>query len=170
MEKSCKNFEDMLVDYADGRLSPGDSGEVAEHLACCECCRALLDGLHKSLDLAGVIWTDSLADSEEIRVTGPDKSRRFRWPRYAAIAASILLVTTVSVLWLALPRPEVTELTVAEIEREIIESGSAARLLAATELLSKHPEAQAIVKQQYRNIVGTYPETAAAVKAKSKIR
>ena len=170
MEKSCKDFEEMLVDYADGRLSPNDSSEVAQHLAKCERCRALLDGLQESLDLTGVIWADSLAETEEIRIPGPHRVKRFRWPRYATVAASILVVVTVSVVWLALTKPREAEPTVAEIEREIIESGNSARLLAATELLSRHAEAQAIVKQQYRSIVETYPETAAAVKAKSKIQ
>ena len=170
MERSCKSVEEMLVDYADGRLSPGDSSEIAEHLTKCERCRALLDGLNKSLDLAGVIWADSLIETEEIRIPGPDKVKRLRWPRYAALAASILVAATVSVVWLASTRPREAEPTVAEIEREIIESGSAARLLAATELLSKYAEAEAIVKQQYRSIVETYPGTAAAAKAKSKIR
>ena len=54
--------------------------------------------------------------------------------------------------------------------RSINESGSAARLLAATELLTEYPDAKAIVKEQYRYIVEIYPETAAAAKAKSKIK
>ena len=170
MEESCKDIEDMLVDFADGRSSQSDSSKVAEHLGRCERCRALLDGLQKSLDLAGVIWADSLAETKEIRIPGPYKVKRLRWLRYAAIAASITLVVATSVVWLASTRPKETELTVAEIEREIIESGSAARLLAAAELLSKYPEAKTIVEQQYRSIVETYPETAAAVKAKSKIK
>ncbi len=170
MEKSCKDIEQVLVDHADGQSSPSDSSEVAGHLADCERCRALLGGLQKSLELTGVIWTDSLSETENIRVPIWRKTRRLRWPRYAAVAASILLVAATSIVWLALTRPREAELTVAEIEREITESGNAARLLAATELLSRHPEAEAIVKQQYRNIVETYPETAAAAKAKSKIR
>lgn len=67
-------------------------------------------------------------------------------------------------------RPAKKELSFAEIERKIMESGSAARLLAAAELLAEYPDAQLIVKQQYRYIVETYPETPAAAKAKSKIQ
>jgi len=57
----------------------------------------------------------------------------------------------------------------AEIEREITESGSAARLLAAADLLAKYPDAKTIVERQYRYIVETYPETPAAAKAKLRI-
>lgn len=169
MEKPCEDIEQMLVDYADGQLSQSDSSMVAEHLAQCEHCRRMLDGLQKSLELAGVIWADSLAETENIRIPA-DKTRKIRWPRYAAIAASILLVATASVVWRTFVRPRESELTFAEIERKITESGSAARLLAAAELLSENPEAETIVKQQYQYIVETYPETTAAAKAKLRIK
>jgi anti-sigma factor RsiW len=169
MEKFCENIEQMLVDYADGQLSPSDSSKVAEHLTTCEHCRRMLDGLQKSLDLAGVIWTDTHTETENIRIPAA-KNRKLPWFLYAAIAASILVVATTSIVWRTFVRQKASVLTLAEIEREVIESGSAARLLAAAELLSKHPEAKTVVEQQYRSIVETYPETAAAVKAKSKIK
>ena len=169
MEKSCEHFEQMLVNYADGQLSPSDSNKVAEHLAQCEKCRNVLDVLQKSLELAGIIWADGLVETENIHIPSI-KTRKFRWYRYAVIAASILLVATASVVWHTLTRPKGSELTFAEIERKISESGSAARLLAAAELLSGNPEAETIVKQQYQHIVDTYPETAAAAKAKLRIK
>ena len=169
MEKSCKDIEQMLVDYADGQLSPSDSNKIAEHLAQCEKCRNVLDALKKSLELAGVIWADSLAETRNIRIPAA-KTRKIRWSRYAAIAASILIIATTSVVWHTLTRPKGGELTFAEIERKITESGSAARLFAAAELLSENPNAQTIVKQQYQHIIETYPETTAATKAKLRIR
>ena len=170
MEKPCKDIETMLVDYADGCLPRSDSSEVAKHLAGCEGCRKSLDGLRKSLELAGVIWADGLADAGQIRVVAPRIGGKIHWLRYGTVAAGVVLAVSVWVVWFALTGPRETEPTVAEIEREIIESGNAARLLAATELLSKHPEADTIVQQQYRSIVETYPKTAAAVKAKSKVQ
>jgi len=170
MEKSCEYIKEMLVDYADGRLSPVESNEVATHLAKCENCRRMLDALRKSLELAGVIWQDGLAQTNAIRIPISRKTRKLRWLRYAAIAASILLVVAASVVWRVLLRPTEAEPTFAEIERKIIESGNAARLLAAAELLSKYPEAETIVKRQYQHIIETYPETSAAAKAKLRIQ
>ncbi len=170
MEKSCEKIREMLVDYADGWLSTNESKEVAEHLAECEHCRETLKALRKSLELAGVIWEDGLRDAKEIRAPILGKPRKVHWPRYAAIAAGILLVVTTSIVWRTLSRPVKKEISFAEIERKIIESGSAARLLAATELLAEYPDAQSIVKEQYRYIVETYPETSAAAKAKLKIQ
>ena len=170
MERSCEDIREMLVDYADGQLSPNDSNKVTEHLAKCEHCQRILDGLQRSLELAEVIWEDGLAETKEIRAPIPGKVRKIRWPRYAAAAAGILLVVTTSIVWRTLMRPAKKELSFAEIEQKITESGSAARLLAATELLAEYPDAQSIVKEQYRYIVETYPETTAAAKAKLKIQ
>jgi predicted anti-sigma-YlaC factor YlaD len=169
MEKPCKDIEQMLVDYTDGQLPPSDSNKVAEHVAQCENCRKVLDALNKSFELAGIIWKDSLAETENIRIPAT-KTIKIRWSRYAAIAASILLVATGSIMWHTLTKPKASEMTFAEIEREITESGNAARLLAAAELLNENPKEENIVKQQYRYIVETYPKTAAASKAKSRIK
>ncbi len=170
MEKSCEEIREMLVDYADGQLSQSESNKVAEHLGKCRNCRRMLDALQRSLELAEVIWEDGLGETKEIRIPIQVKARKIRWPRYAAAAAGILLVVTTSILWRALVRPAKKELTFTEIERKITESASAARLLAAAELLAEYPDAQSIVKEQYRYIVDTYPETAAAAKAKLKIQ
>jgi predicted anti-sigma-YlaC factor YlaD len=169
MESSCEEIERMLVDYADDELSPGESSKVAEHLAKCESCRRMLEALQRSLRLADVIWKDGLAETEDIHVPVRRGARRVHWPRYAALAASVVLVVGGSVVWRALTRPAKPELTLAEIERRITESASAARLLAATELLAGQPYAEDLVNSQYRYIVDRYPRTEAAGQARSKV-
>jgi len=178
MERSCEEIREILVDYADERsrqgwpspLSPSESNKVDEHLDKCDHCREMLGALQRSLELAQVIWEDSLAEAEKIRIPIPHRIRKVRWPRYAAVAAGILLVITTSLLWRERVKPAGKEVSFTEIERRINESGSAARLLAAAELLAEYPDAQSIVKQQYRYIVETYPKTTAAAKAKLKIQ
>jgi anti-sigma factor RsiW len=170
MEKSCEKIEEMLVVYADGLLSPGESNKVAEHLEKCEHCRKILKALNKSLALAGIIWDDGLAETKEIRIVIPGKLRNIPWTRYAAAAAGIILLLATSVVWQTLMKPVEKEINFAEIERRITEAGNAARLLAATELLAEYPDAQPIVKEQYRYIVETYPETSAANEAKLKMK
>jgi predicted anti-sigma-YlaC factor YlaD len=178
MGKSCEEIEEMLVDYADRQsrqgwpspLSPGESNEVAEHVRKCEHCRDMLQALQRSLELAGVIWEDGLAETKEIRAPIFGKPRKIRWSRYAAVAAGILLVVTTSIVWRGIVKPTKKEVSFAEIERRITESANAARLLAAAKLLAEYTNNEAIVKQQYRYIVETYPETAAAAEAKLKIQ
>lgn len=170
MDKSCEMIEEMLVDYADGQLSPDESNNVAEHLEKCRHCRKILEALQKSLALAEVIWDDGLAETKDIRIIIPGKIRNVPWTKYAAAAAGIILLLATSVVWRTLTKPVAKEINFAEIERSITEAGTAARLLAATELLTEYPDAQTIVKDQYRYIAETYPETSAAEKAKLKIQ
>lgn len=170
MQRSCEDISEMFVDYADGQLSAGESNEVAEHLNRCGDCRRTLRALQRSLELAGVIWEDGLAETESFRIPTPRKARKVHWLKYAAIAAGILLVVAISGVWRVLVGPTEKEPTFAEIERKINESGSAARLLAAADLLAKYPDVESIVKQQYRYIVETYPKTPAAAEAKLRIK
>ena len=169
MEKTCEEIREILVDYADGRLSQSDSNKVAEHLGKCKNCRRILDALQRSLELSEVVWEDGLAEINKIRAPTPGKAPKIRWSRYAAVAASILLVATASVLWRALTRPAKKQTSFAQIERYVTDSASAARLLAATDLLAKCTDDEAFVKQQYRHIIEVYPNTTAAAKAKSRI-
>lgn len=170
MQKSCEEIAEILVDYAEGQLSPSASSEVAKHLAKCSSCRGTLEALQKSLCLADVIWKDGLVDITPVRIQISRKKRQLVWRRYAAIAASILLVLACSIVLRTWVGPTQKGPTLAEIERRISESGSAARLLAAADLLAEYPDAETIAKQQYRYIVERYPETAAAAKAKLRIR
>jgi predicted anti-sigma-YlaC factor YlaD len=160
----------MLVDYADGQLSADESSEVAAHLTRCEDCRRILRALQRSLELAGVIWEDGLVETKAICIPTPRKAKKVHWLKYATIAAGIFLIVAISGIWRALVRPTEEEPTFVEIEQEINESASAARLLAAADLLAKYPDVESIVKQQYRYIVETYPETSAAAEAKLRIK
>ena len=169
MQKLCKEIEQILVDYADGQLSPGESNEVAEHLTKCEDCRRTLEALERSLELAGVIWEDGLAETEAIRIPIPRKSTATHWLKYAAIAAGILLVVTISGVWRALVRDTEEEPEFADIERRISDSASATRLLAAADMLAKYTDTKAIANRQYHYVVKTYPETPAAAEAKLRI-
>ena len=170
MKKKCEEIQDILVEYADGGLSPGQSREVEAHLETCENCRKMLEALRKSLELANVVWEDGLQEAEAIKSSVRPKTVKIHWFRYAAVAASILIVVTTSVVWRSFNKPKETELSFEEIERRITESASAARLLAATELLVDYPDAKEIVEQQYRYIAETYPQTPAAAKIKLKIQ
>ncbi len=170
MGKSCEEIQEMLVDYADGGLSPGQSSEVVEHLETCENCRNLMAALQKSLDLATVVWEDGLKETEDAKIPARQKTAKIHWFRYAAVAASILIVVTTSIVWREMNKPQKVELSFDEIERNISESANAARLLAATELLTDYPDAKEIVQQQYSYIAETYPRTSAAAKIKLNIQ
>lgn len=172
IKKTCEDIQKILVDYADGQLDPEEKTIVSQHLDKCENCQKLLNALDKSLELSTIIWEDYLAEIESVPVTASPKIRKIHWFRYAAIAASILIVLTTSILWHFVNRPEKKELELSfeEIERSINDSANAARLLAATELLADYPDYKEMVENQYRYIARVYPETPAAEKIKLKIQ
>ena len=170
MEKSCEDIVEILVDYADGLLGAGESGRIAEHLAECTGCRELLQGLQKSLELAEVMWDDNTADVEKIAVPQAPRVRRRTWRRYVAAAASIVVISAICLTQLR-KEPSVGPVaTFEEIERKISEAGSAARLLAAAELLAEYEDVKYLVQKQYQYIVESYPETQAAAKTQLRIQ
>ncbi|MHC4575034.1 MAG: anti-sigma factor family protein [Planctomycetota bacterium] len=170
MQKSCEQIEKLLVDYADGELPPRQSSKVTGHLAKCQRCRSTLKAVQRSLDLADVIWKDGLTEIKTVGIAKAPPVRRFKWRRYAAVAASILIAAGISIRWRMMTSPKEAVPNIAEIERTIQEAGRAARLLAAAELLAEYPDAQSIAEQQYRYIVETYPQTPAAAEVKSRIQ
>ena len=168
--------KDRLVAYADGDLSPSEAEQIAEHIATCPDCQTVTEALERSLQVTQAIWQTSEAQWPETHLFDKIMPNRRPLKKLAAVAASILLILAVSVTWQLLSEPSARthtiseEATVTELRLKIADSSDAARLLAAAELLSKYPEAKSSVKQRYRHIVETYPETAAAAKAKLRIQ
>jgi len=165
-----------LVAYADGELPSSEAEQIAEHIANCPNCQSMAEALQRSLQVTKVIWQTSEAQWSKTRPLERFQSSKWSFWKAAAVAASILIVLGAGAVWRMLPRP--TELTgisreqalAVEIKRKITDSGDAARLLAAAELLNKYPEAGSTVKRRYRHIIEKYPETTAAEKAKLKIQ
>ena len=171
IKESCEDIQKILVDYADGQLDFKERTIVSKHLDKCENCQKLLRALNKSLELSTIIWEDNLTQIESVPVAASPKIRKINLLRYAAVAASILIVFTTSFLWNSFNKPQKPklELSIEEIERSINDSANAARLLAATELLADYPDYKEMVENQYRYIARVYPETPAAKKIKLKI-
>lgn len=153
--RSCDEIRDMLVDYADGELSVRDSQAVAEHLAECPQCQQTIKGLERSLQLAKAIWLDNL---ESVKASSAPR-RMTRWWRYAAVAAVILIVAAVLIVH-SIHRP--AELEYTGIERQVAQVATAARLLAATQLLAQCEGTESIVDEQRRYILDNYADTPAA--------
>jgi anti-sigma factor RsiW len=61
-EMRCKDLVEVITDYLEGALSPGDTLRFEEHLAVCEGCRNYLEQMRATIRLAGTLKTDSLPD------------------------------------------------------------------------------------------------------------
>jgi predicted anti-sigma-YlaC factor YlaD len=169
---SCEDIEKILVDYSDDLLSNEEKSQVEQHLDNCEKCQKLLKALEHSLELSNVIWEDNLSDIEKDEIASSPNVRKIPLLRYVSIAASILVIVTTGILLSSLQKPKENpeELTFEQIEKKINDSGSAAYLLAATELLEEYPDYKEIAESQYHYIAKTFQGTPAAEKIKSKIQ
>ena len=168
--------KEKLVAYLYGELSPSEAEKIAEHIATCLGCQAVIEALERSLQVTQAIW--QTGESQWPKTLQIEGFRLSKWSfrNVAAVAASIILVFGAGTVWRVLSRPtgragiSREQALAVEIKRKIADSGDAARLLAAAELLSKYPEAERTVKLRYRHIIEKYPETTAAAKARQKIQ
>ena len=167
----CKEIGDLLVDYSDGQLDEERSQMVERHLKKCHNCRKYLADLQQSLDVVKGIWQENLAEIENVEISLPVKVRQKTNWKYAAIAAGLLIVAGIfSVAMRQNHQPPAYAITAEQVEREITESASALRLLATADLLREYEGAKDILNKLYKNIIATYPDTSAAMEAKTRIK
>ncbi len=175
-EHSCRLVsKEELAAYADGELSASEVARIADHLATCPDCRVVADSLERSLQVTQAIWQTGQAQWPKTHSIDGIVTNRHKLKKILAVAASALLVLGAGAMWRLLSERGkrtrlVSEDEVAELRLKIAESGHAAQLLAAAELLSRYPGVESGVKQRYRHIVETYPETAAAAQARLKMK
>ena len=168
--------KEELLAHADGDLPPSEAERIAEHITTCPDCQAFAEALERSLRVTQAIWQTAHAQWPETSSFNNVRSQRWSNRKALAVAAGILLIFAVGTAWRLLsdsadePNKFNEQEKIAELRLKIAESSHAAQLLAATELLSRYPEAERAVKQRYRQIAEKYPETAAAAKARLKLQ
>ncbi len=170
--KSCDPIGELLTAYGDGELSPADARRVADHLAECPDCRAELQLLGRSLDLAREVWRQSAARAP---LPGPCPARPGRRPLRAAacVAACLAALVLTAGLWLSWrgeAHREVRQTAEVEqtdpllddfdVETFIAREGRSARLAAAVRLLATRPELEPYRARAQRYLESTYAGTA----------
>ena len=167
----CEEIAELLVDYSDGELPEEESQIVERHLEKCHDCREYLTDLQQSLDIVQGIWQEGFAGIESVEVSAAGKPRWNRRRKYTAIAAGLLIaVGIVSVaMQKTFQRPS-DVLTAEQVERKISNSASAVRLLATADLLREYDGVKDILSKLYEHIIAMYPDTSAAMEAKTRIK
>ncbi len=162
---TCQTIEEWLVDFADGALPSDQAARVRAHLSRCPACQTTVKALQQSLAVAQTIWQDNARD------VGQPRTRRPSHWHYGAVAATILLALgTLFYRPGGRPHPATPGPSLADIERQMSEAASAARLLVATEQMEAQPSLRDVAENQYRYIVEKYPDTAAAQPARLKLQ
>jgi anti-sigma factor RsiW len=172
-ENMCDKIpEEKLVAFADGQLQPSESAEVSEHISQCESCAAMVDALQRSIELVTSSWAAEQAKWPKWRL--PDKSGPKRWPmrRMTAVAAGILLLLGVGLIWRMLSepaKPTPTDRTVAHLRQTVIRAGHAAQMLAVADLLTRQPGGREHARDRYMEITKRYAGTECARQAKLRL-
>jgi len=160
---TCQSLEERLVDFADDALTGAEATRVHKHLEQCAHCRATVEALRQSLEVAQTIWLDNALEVSQTRAL-----RSHKW-RYGLVAACILLAVGTLLYRPTSQQPAARAPTLAEIENRIAASGRAARLLARIDQLETQASLREVAENQYRYIVEKYPDTPAATSARLKL-
>jgi anti-sigma factor RsiW len=59
-ELTCKELVEIVTDYLEDRLPPGDRRRFEQHLAGCEGCRNYLDQMRETIHLVGTLAEDTI--------------------------------------------------------------------------------------------------------------
>ena len=75
---SCQELVELVTDYLEGALSPGDLRRFEDHIAVCDACTEYLRQLRETIRVVGMITPDDLtpeAESELLAVFERWKAR-----------------------------------------------------------------------------------------------
>jgi len=62
---SCQELVELVTDYLEGALAPGDLRRFEEHIARCDACTEYLEQLRQTIRAVGSITPDDLSPAAE---------------------------------------------------------------------------------------------------------
>jgi anti-sigma factor RsiW len=62
---SCQELVELVTDYLEGALSPGDLRRFEEHIGACDGCTEYLDQFKRTIELTGTLTPDDLTPAAE---------------------------------------------------------------------------------------------------------
>jgi len=167
-EQTCQVVsKERLVAYADGDVSPGEAEHIAKHIATCPECHALSEALNRSLQITQVIWQTGEARWPETQSFDEFRAKRRSFRKVIAVAASILLLFGVGLLWQLLTQS--SEPTAADIEIIANRTAVAAQMLAVANLLGSQPAGQEYAVKRYNYIIDSFPGMEESAQAKKRL-
>ncbi len=102
------------------------------------------------------------------------QSKERQWNRtWLAVAASILLVAGIGVIWQMLLAPNGSEMSktkLAQIEQAVIRAGGAAQLLAVADFFANQPEGKNHAREIYQEVAHSFPDLNAGIQAQLRLK
>ena len=65
---TCHEVVDLITDYLEDALSPGDRRRVEEHLAICDGCTAYLEQMRETIRLTGMLTEEQIPEDQKQRL------------------------------------------------------------------------------------------------------
>jgi anti-sigma factor RsiW len=65
---TCHEVVDIITDYLEDALSPGDRRRVEEHLAICDGCTAYLEQMRETIRLTGILTEEQIPEDQKRRL------------------------------------------------------------------------------------------------------
>jgi len=65
---TCHEVVNIITDYLEDSLSPGDRRRVEEHLAICDGCTAYLEQMRETIRLAGILTEEQIPEDQKRRL------------------------------------------------------------------------------------------------------
>ena len=62
---SCQELVELVTDYLEGALSPGDLGRFEAHIAVCDGCALYLEQIRETIRLTGTLTPEDLTEDAE---------------------------------------------------------------------------------------------------------
>jgi len=173
-EGMCEKVsQEKLVLFADGELPAAEAAQVSEHVSRCESCAAMVEALKRSMELATASWAAEQAKWPAWRLPAKPMAKKWSAERVGAVAASILLVLGLGLMWRMLcepAKPVPRQNAIAEAERKVMRAGTAAQMLAVGDLLAEQPGGLPYARQRYKEIVTSYSDTEYAKQAELRLK
>jgi predicted lipid-binding transport protein (Tim44 family) len=91
----------------------------------------------------------------------------------ASVAASILLVLGLGMIWRMLSepgKPEPTENAIVLAQQKVMRAGTAAQMLAVGDLLAEQPGGLSYARERYKEIIMSYSDTEYAKQAELRLK
>ncbi|MBN2591343.1 MAG: zf-HC2 domain-containing protein [Sedimentisphaerales bacterium] len=171
MEKCPKIPIEKIIEYCDGELSQNETEQVAQHISDCQICKANVQVLQNSLSLAQNIWEGEKGKWGDLQSFNKRKLYKFPIRKLISIAAGIVIIFSVALLWLHSKSNETTnlkmpKLTATEIEIQAEQVAFAAQLLAVGDMYAAQPGAEQYAAQRYNDIIESFPSSPQSEQAK----
>jgi anti-sigma factor RsiW len=168
-----KISQETLVAFADGELSPAETAEVSEHIDRCESCREMVQALQRSMELVTASWNEQQAKWPKWQARRAPRLHRWPAKRVLAVAAGIVLLIGVGLIWRTVSeptKPMPAEEAIARLEQTVTRVGAAVQMLAVADLLAEQPGGKDYARERYKEIVTGYSDTEYAVQAKLRLK